>query len=192
MTSDLTLWLRRLDEGDPAALDRVVRELYGELRTLARARLRSERADHTLGATALVNEAYLRLSSQERVPAESRTRFFAVAAVTMRRVLVDYARTRKRIKRGGEDREVIPLEEAEPLLSDEAADEILALEDALERLAAAQPRAATVVEHRFFSGLSVEEIAGLLDVSEKTVRRDWIAARAWLRKEVARDLDWPE
>ncbi|MBZ0269532.1 sigma-70 family RNA polymerase sigma factor [bacterium] len=192
MGTELTRWLQRLDEGDPAALDRVVRELYGELRVLARARLRSERPEHTLGVTALVNEAYLRLSNHERIPAASRTRFFAVAANTMRRVLVDYARARKRIKRGGADLEAVPLEDVEPLLDEQAADEILALEDALERLTAAQPRAAAVVEHRFFSGLSIEEIAELLEISEKTVRRDWIAARAWLRKEVARSLEWPE
>jgi len=187
MAEGLTDWLGRLDSGDPEALDRVVRLLYDELRGLARARLRSERAGHTLSATALVNEAYLRLARQHRIPAGSRTQFFGVAARTMRRVLVDYARTRKRLKRGG-DSEPIPLEEVEPFLSEEEADEILTLEDALGRLAAANPRAAEIVELRFFSGLTVEEIAAQKGVSGKTVQRDWITARAWLRKEVARDL----
>jgi RNA polymerase sigma factor (TIGR02999 family) len=190
MAEGLTDWLGRLDSGDPDALDRVVRLLYDELRGLARDRLRSERAGHTLSATALVNEAYLRLARQHRIPAASRTQFFGVAARTMRRVLVDYARTRKRLKRGG-DSVPIPLEEVEPFLSEEEADEILTLEDALGRLAGANPRAAEIVEMRFFSGLTVEEIAGQLGVSGKTVQRDWITARAWLRKEVARDLGLP-
>lgn len=186
MSEDLTLWLQQLSAGDGAALDRVIKILYEDLRELARSRLRAERPGHTLGATALVNEAYLRLMRQHQIRVESRGQFLAVASTTMRRVLVDYARTRKRLKRGG-GAEVVPLEEVEAFLSFEEADEILALEAALERLAAANPRAATVVEHRFFSGLSVEEIAGLLGVSEKTVRRDWLTARAWLRKEVAHD-----
>ena len=191
MTQDLTRWLQRLDTGDPAALDRVVRELYDELRTVARDRLRMERPGHTLSATALVNEAYLRLARERRIPAGSRTRFFAVAANTMRRVLVDYARARKRLKRGG-DAEPVPFEEVEPLLGETEAEEILALEDALQRLGRANERAARVVEHRFFSGLTIEEIADLLEVSAKTVQRDWVTARAWLRKEVRRDLELPE
>ena len=191
MTQDLTRWLQRLDTGDPAALDRVVRELYDELRTVARDRLRMERPGHTLSATALVNEAYLRLARERRIPAGSRTRFFAVAANTMRRVLVDYARASKRLKRGG-DSEPLPFEEVEPLLGETEAEEILALEDALQRLGRANERAARVVEHRFFSGLTIEEIADLLEVSAKTVQRDWVTARAWLRKEVRRDLELPE
>ena len=188
MADGITEWLHRLDSGDSDALDRVIRILYDELRSLARARLRSERAGHTLSPTALVNEAYLRLARQHRIPAGSRTQFFGVAAKTMRRVLVDYARARKRKERGG-DQAPVPIEAVETFLSDEEADEILSLEDALERLARANPRAAQVVEHRFFSGLTLGEIAPLMDVSPKTVHRIWIAARAWLRKEVARDLD---
>lgn len=191
MFDDLSTSLRRLAEGDASALDRVVHLLYDELRELARRRLRSERGDHTLGATALVNEAYLRLARQNKIDAESRTQFFAVAAKTMRRVLVDYARTRKRVKRGS-DPQRVPLDDALPFLSDEEADELLSLEDALVRLAEANPRAAEVVEHRFFSGLTVEEIASMRGVSSKTVQRDWVLARAWLRKEVARDLGLPE
>lgn len=191
MSDDLSLALRRLADGDAAALDRVMHLLYDELRDLARRRLRAERADHTLGATALVNEAYLRLARQHSLDVASRTQFFIVAAKTMRRILVDYARKRKRVKRGG-DLERVPLDDDLPFLSDQAADELLALEDALERLAAANPRAAEVVEHRFFSGLTVDEIAAARGVSSKTVQRDWVVARAWLRKEVARDLGIPD
>lgn len=193
MSEDIRPWLQRLAQGDPASLERVVRTLYDELRALARRRLRDERAGHTLQPTALVNEAYLRLSQQHGIAVDSRTEFFAVAANTMRRVLIDYARTRNREKRGGGERPV-PLDEAEAeaLLTDQETDELLALEDALERLAQANPRAAQVVEQRFFAGLQVEEIAPLLGVSTKTVQRDWIAARAWLRKEVARDLGLPD
>jgi RNA polymerase sigma-70 factor (ECF subfamily) len=191
MSGDLTLWLRQFRDGDSDALERVVRVLYDELRGVARHRLRGERPGHTLSATALVNEAYLRLARQHSLPHESRTAFLAAASNTMRRVLVDYARGRQRQKRGSTP-ERISLEDAEPLLTHQEADEILALEEALGRLAVAQPRAAQVVEHRFFSGLSVEEIAELLQVSSKTIQRDWLAARAWLRKEVSRTLDLPE
>lgn len=184
---NLTVWLERLSAGDEAALDRVVRLLYDELRALARSRLNNERADHTLAATALVNEMYLKLAAQRRINAADRVQFMAVAATTMRRVLVDYARARLRGKRGGGACS-IPLDEVEPFLSEQESDEVLALDAAIERLAAMDARAARVVEQRFYAGLSVEETALLLGVSTKTVQRDWIAARAWLRKEVARQL----
>jgi RNA polymerase sigma factor (TIGR02999 family) len=191
MSDDLAAHFQALSAGSPGALDRVVQAMYEELRDLARRRLRDERSGHTLQATALVNEAYLRLARERRIPAEGRTRFLAIASNTMRRVLVDYARARGRAKRGG-DRERVPLESVEAFLTDEEADEILALEDALVRLALANPRGARVVELRFFAGLEVEEIAALLEVSSKTVQRDWVAARAWVRKEVARDLGLPD
>ncbi len=184
---NLTIWLGRMSEGEDGALDHVMRVLYDEIRFLARQRLRSERADHTLAATALVNEVYLKLASQRRIKADDRMQFMGVAAVTMRRVLVDYARTRTRAKRGGGEQPV-PLEEVEPFLSIEESDEILALDAAIEKLAGLDARAASVVEQRFYSGLSVEETAQLLGVSTKTVQREWTAARAWLRKEVARQL----
>lgn len=191
MSDDLASRFEELSRGDPGALDRVVQSLYRELRDLARRRLRNERSAHTLQATALVNEAYLRLSRERRIPADGRTRFLAIASNTMRRVLVDYARARRRAKRGG-DPERVPLEDVEAFLSDEESDEILALEDALVRLAQASPRGARVVELRFFAGLEMEEIAALLEVSSKTVQRDWAAARAWIRKEVSRDLGLPD
>ncbi|MEZ4652756.1 MAG: ECF-type sigma factor [Candidatus Eisenbacteria bacterium] len=187
MSDPLVTDLQRLAEGDPEALDRVVRRLYDELRDLARRHLRNERDGHTLGATALVNEAYLRLAREHRIGVENRTQFFAVAATTMRRVLVDYARTRSRRKRGGNP-ERVPLDDAAPLLTEDEAEELLGVEDALTRLGQANPRAAQVVEYRFFAGLSLEEIGSVLGVSAKTAQRDWIAARAWLRKEVAHEL----
>lgn len=185
---NLTIWLERMSGGDPAALDQVMRLLYDEMRLLARHRLHAERPDHTLAPTALVNEMYLKLAAHRRINAADRVQFMGVAAVTMRRVLVDYARARTRAKRGGGVRPV-PLEDVEPFLSIEESDEILALDAAIERLAALDTRAAKVVELRFYSGLSVEETAGLLEVSTKTVQREWVAARAWLRKEVGRELD---
>ncbi len=185
---DVTRWLHEMSEGDPAALDRVVGLLYDELRAMARGRLANERKDHPLSPTAVVNEVYLKLARQHRIAAPDRTRFLAVAATTMRRVLVDYARTRGRQKRGGGAANV-PLEDVEHLLSETEADEVLALDGALTRLAEINPRGAEVVQQRFYAGLSLEETAALLGVSAKTVQRDWIAARAWLRKEVARALD---
>ncbi|MDH4036956.1 MAG: ECF-type sigma factor [Candidatus Krumholzibacteria bacterium] len=185
---DVTQWLRQMTDGNPAALDRVVGLLYDELRAMARNRLSSERSGHTLSATAVVNEVYLKLAGHHRISAPDRTRFLAVAATTMRRVLVDYARTRRRQKRGGGEANV-PLDQVEHLLSDTEADEVLALDAALTRLAEINPRGAEVVQQRFYAGLSLEETAALLNVSTKTVQRDWIAARAWLRKEVVQELD---
>jgi RNA polymerase sigma factor (TIGR02999 family) len=176
-----------LPRPDPPATAELVARLYDELRGLARAHLRRERAGHTLSTTALVNEAYLRLVRQGNVDASDRAGFFAIASSTMRRVLVDHARARLREKRGaGATR--VPLSQVEAWLSEREADELLALDDALERLAALDPRASTVVQHRFFGGLTLEETATVLGVSAKTVQRDWLAARAWLRREVARDL----
>jgi RNA polymerase sigma factor (TIGR02999 family) len=165
----------------------VVSLLYDDLRRLARQRLRRERDGHTLDTTGLVHEAYLRLQTQRQLAPSDRAQFFAAASNTMRRILVDYARARRRQKRGG-DRVVVPVEDVEPFLSVPAASEALALDEALDRLDAAQPRAARVFEQRFFGGLAVEEIARASGVSTKTVQRDWEAARAWLRKEVKRSL----
>ncbi len=175
-----------------AVLD-LIAQHYEELRSLARGLLRRERAGHTLDTAGLVNEAWLRLASQSGLSAPERTRFFGIAVTTMRRILVDHARARLRIKRGG-GADPISLEDAESeaLLTTEEADHLVILDEALERLEQVSPRAAEVVRYRFFGGLSLEETAALLDVSGKTVQRDWLAARAWLRKEVARALDLPE
>lgn len=184
---DITMYLARLADGDRAAFDQVVHLLYGELRQLARRKMRHEPGGHTLGATALVNEAYLKLLRGGRIAATDRQQFFAIAANTMHRVLVDYARAKRRHKRGdGEPR--VPLEEVEAFLTDSEAEEVLVLDDALQRLAEINPRGADMVRQRFYAGLSLAEIADLHGLSVKTVQRDWIAARAWLHKEVAGDL----
>ncbi|MEZ5417013.1 MAG: ECF-type sigma factor [Vicinamibacterales bacterium] len=184
---EITRCLRELRAGTPGAIDRLVPLLYDDLRRLARQRLRGERDDHTLDTTALVHEAYLRLNGQRRVSAADRSEFFAAASNTMRRVLVDYARGRRRLKRG-DGQATVPLDDVEPFLSERAVDETLALDDALARLEARHPRAARVFEQRLFGGLSLDEIAGTQGMSTKTVQRDWEAARAWLRKEVGRDV----
>jgi RNA polymerase sigma factor (TIGR02999 family) len=175
---------------DPTGADRAADlqfvHLYDELKALAQAHIRREPEGHTLTPTALVNEAYLRIAAQRNLDGAERTRFLAVAAKTMRRVLVDHARGRLRAKRGG-DAPHVSLDDVEPFLSQQEAEETMALDAAIERLAAVNPRGATVVEHRFFGGLTLEETAALLETSTKTVQRDWLAARAWLRKEVQRE-----
>jgi RNA polymerase sigma factor (TIGR02999 family) len=183
----LTTWLHRLREGDSEALDRVLPVVYDELRALARAHLRRENAGHTLETTALVHEAYLRLSRREALKPEDRRHFFAIAAQAMRHVLIDHARGRNRLKRGAGARP-ISLEHAGLVITDETATDFLALDDALDRLATANARAARVVELRFFAGLTLEETAEVLEVSLKTVQRDWIIAKAWLRKEIVGQL----
>ena len=187
---DVTRWLRQLDSGDSAAMEQLVPLLYAELRTIARSRLRGERAHHTLDTTALVHEAYLRLHHQKRLNAGDRTAFLAIAGNTMRRVLIDYARTKKRLKRGA-GATPLPLEEVEHFLSESEAEEILELDDALDRLEEMNPEGARVVQHRFFAGLTLDETAQVLGVSTKTVQRRWLAARAWLRKEIATDAVSP-
>ena len=190
---DVTQLLRRLREADAETsaevLDRLLPLLYDELRTLAHAQLRRERPDHTLGTTALVNEAYLRLVQQDRLSAEDRAQFFGIAATTMRRILVDYARARRRLKRGGNPQR-ISLDEA-TLLTEREADEVLALDEALGRLEAVNPRGSQVVQHHFFGGLTLEETAEAMALSVPTVHRAWRAARNWLRKEIALELSVP-
>lgn len=179
----LTEWLVRLRAGDEAALDRILPVVYDELRALARAQLRREDPGHTLNATALVHEAYLRLAERNELHPRDRHHFFAIAAQCMRRVLVDHARTRKRKKRGAGS-VALSLDHAGAVWAEEASAELIALNDALDRLAQASPRAARVVEQRFFAGLTLEETAVALGVSLKTVQRDWMVARAWLQKEI--------
>ena len=156
---EITRGLDALRRGEAGALDRLVPLLYDELRRMARGRLRGERADHTLDTTALVHESYLKLATQHGLKPADRPAFFAAAANTMRRILVDHARSRRRDKRGG-GAPAVPLDDIGPLLSERAVDETLALEDALAKLVAAQPRAARVFEQRLFGGLELEEIAG--------------------------------
>ena len=175
--------LRRLREGDQQALDELVPLLYSQLRALAQSKLNLERANHTLSASGLVHEVYVRLLKQQQVRADDRLQFMGIAANTMRRVLVDWARAKRRQKRGG-DAVHLHLDDLEHELGVEEASEIIALDEALVRFAEVSERGSQVVEHRFFAGLSVDETAALLGVSNKTVQRDWIAAKAWLRREV--------
>jgi RNA polymerase sigma factor (TIGR02999 family) len=195
MTSDrapqtVTDLLRRSREGSRAALDRLLPIVYDELKSMAHLRLRSERDGHTLDTTALVHETYLKLVRHDRVEWQSRAHFFAVGAQAMRRVLIDYARARNAARRGGKEQHVpvdVVEEEAAELLSDHAADGLVALDDALKDLAKFDERGARVVEFRFFGGLTHDEIAELLGVSPVTARRSWTAAKAWLRKELGPD-----
>jgi RNA polymerase sigma factor (TIGR02999 family) len=182
-SGDVTELLLRLQRGtDPHVVDQLFPLVYDELRRMAAARVARERIGHTLQATALVNEVYLKLVDQTRVDWRNRAQFFAIAARAMRRILIDYARTHSRQKRGGGQ---IPVT-LENIESDPAMrmDDILELDDVLARLAALRPRQAGIVEMRVFGGLGMEEIAGVLGVSAATVDRDWRAARAWLSVEM--------
>lgn len=183
MSGEVTVLLDRWRSGDREAVEQILPLLYTELREVARRALRRERPNHTLSATEVVHEAYLRLLDQRQIGAKDRTELLSIAANTMRRLLVDYARTRKRQKRGNGE-EALPLEEIDLLVNDQQAEELLALDLALERLALANPRGCQVIEQRYFGGLSLEESAEVLKVSTKTVQRDYLAARAWLRKEL--------
>ncbi|MEZ4423738.1 MAG: ECF-type sigma factor [Gemmatimonadota bacterium] len=180
---ELTQWLVRLRSGESEVLEHLLPRVYDELRQLARAQLRREDTGHTLGATALVHEAYLRLADREILEPQDRHHFFAIASQAMRRVLIDHARTRKRKKRGS-GRVALSLEHAGALLAEDGAEELLLLDRALDRLAEVNPRAAQVVERRFFAGLTLDETATSLGVSLKTVQRDWLLARAWLQNEI--------
>jgi RNA polymerase sigma-70 factor (ECF subfamily) len=179
---DVTQLLADVQNGQPDAGPRLIPLVYEELRRLARRQMRRERPDHTLQATALVHEAYFRLVNQPERTWQNRTHFVRIAAQVMRRMLIDYARARRTVKReGGLQR--VPLEEP-MLVAEEQSDELLALNEALERLAQFDPRQSRVVELRFFGGLTVEETAEALGMSPKTVKRDWSVARAWLHREV--------
>jgi RNA polymerase sigma-70 factor, ECF subfamily len=175
---EVTQLLSALTRGDEGAASKLIPVVYDELRRLAGSYMRRERVDHTLQATALVHEAYLKLVEQRSVNWQSRAHFFGVAAQLMRRILIDHARGHSRQKRGGEQKKV-SLDEAF-VFSEKQADELLAVDDSLNRLAEFDPRQARVVELRFFGGLSVEEAAEVLAVSPKTVKRDWSVAKAWL------------
>lgn len=169
-------------KGDSGALNAVIPLVYAELRRLARYHLNREREGHTLQSTALVNEVYLRLVDQG-LEVRNRTHFFAVASHLMRQILVDYARRRSAAKRGHEI-EKVTLSEAEEALPRVGAVDLLALDRALEDLNQVDPQLTRVVEMRFFGGLSIEETAEVLHVSQSTVKRDWSTARAWLHREL--------
>jgi RNA polymerase sigma factor (TIGR02999 family) len=178
----VTVVLEELRQGTPGAHEELFRIVYGELKALAAARMRRQPSDHTLQPTALVNEAYLRLMGTAAPDWRDRSHFFASAARAMRSILVDFARRRGALKRGG-DRERISLHEDRQAATDESG-EILAVHEALDKLERIDPVLARVVELRFFGGLSVPETAAVLEVAERTVYRHWNQARAWLYREI--------
>jgi RNA polymerase sigma factor (TIGR02999 family) len=175
---DITSLLNKVAEGDQEAGAKLVPLVYNELRRLAARCLQRERENHTLQATALVHEAYIKLTAQRSARWQNRAQFFALAAQAMRRLLVDYARTQQRIKRGGKQQKV-PLDEA-VLVSPDGTDQLIAVHESLSRLEKLDPRQSHIVELRYFGGLTVEEVAEVLGVSSKTVTREWNTAKAWL------------
>jgi RNA polymerase sigma factor (TIGR02999 family) len=182
---EVTQLLVAWGNGDQSALDKLMPLVYDELHRMAHRYMAQERAEHTLQTSALVNEAYVRLIDQKNVRWQNRAQFFGIAATSMRRILVGYARRRKRAKRGAGALQ-ISLDEA-AILSNERASEMVAIDEALESLAAVDPRKSQVVELRFFGGLSIDETAEVLHVSPGTVMRDWTLAKAWLRQEISGD-----
>ncbi len=180
---DITQMLIDWSNGDREALDRLIPVVYRELRRQAARHLRRERSGHTLQTTDLIHEAYLRLVDQNNVRWQNRTHFFAIAAQLMRRILVDHARRRHRAKRGG-SAIALPLEEGLVVAAEKSDVNLLALDEALTRLAALDVRQSQIVELRCFSGLSIEETAAVLGVSLTTVKDDLNMAKAWLRREI--------
>jgi len=182
---DITQLLQAWSEGDPGSLEKLMPLVYEELRRMARHYMARERPGRTLQTTALVNEAYLKLVDSTRMNWRNRAHFFAVSAQLMRRILVDFARSRGSLKRGA-DAGPISLDEA-PLVSDEPSPDLVALHDALTALAVVDPRKSQVVELRFFGGLSVKETAAVMKVSGDTVMTDWKLAKLWLLRELGGD-----
>jgi RNA polymerase sigma-70 factor, ECF subfamily len=189
--ADVTALLQRWSDGDRSALDRLLPMIHTELRGIAARQLGSERAEHTLAPTALVNELYLRLVDQRRATWDNRAHFFGVSAQLMRRILVDYARAREADKRGGSVTRVSLDDLADDGLAQNTVDDrgnaaadVLAVDQALERLTLIDPDQARIVELRFFAGLTVEETAHVLERSPRTVKREWRLARAWLYREL--------
>jgi RNA polymerase sigma factor (TIGR02999 family) len=195
---DITTLLGRVASGDEGAFERLLPLVYDELHRLASSQLRRERADHTLQTTALVNEAYMRLVDQTRVQWESRGHFLAIAARAMRRILVDHARGKSRQKRAAPGQRVAlsdvdaiapTLAAGAPREDDGLGVDLVALDTALERLGAVDPRKLKVIEMRFFTNMTIEETAQALGVAPATVKRDWEFARLWLLREMAGDND---
>ena len=179
----VTQLLREAGRGDEQAVGLLFERVYDELRSIARGYLRDERADHTLQATALVHEAYLRLVGAEQIEWQNRAQFFSIAAQVMRHILVDHARRHAAEKRGGGARK-LSLDEAVSF-AEERDVNLVALDDALKTLEALDAEQARVVELRFFGGLSIKEVAAVLDISETTVSRKWNTAKLWLRAQLA-------
>ena len=180
--SDVTQLLEAVSKGEPRALNELLPLVHAELRRQAARYLRRERQNHTLQPTALVNEAFLKLVEQRNVRWQNRAHFFGVAAQSMRRVLIDHARTQKRLKRGGPKHQVT-LDDA-MIRTEGRSIDVLALDQALDRLAVIDERQARIVELRFFGGLSVEETGEVVGLSPATIKREWSMAKAWLHSEL--------
>jgi RNA polymerase sigma factor (TIGR02999 family) len=184
-TQNITQLLTKWEDGNKEVLDELLPIVYDELRRQAARYLRRERVGHTLQTTALIHEAYIRLVDQRNVRWQNRAHFFGIASQLMRRILVDHARTKKRVKRGGSD---VRVSLADLTLSTKAADlDVIALDEALERLETIDKQQARIVELRFFSGLTVAETAEVLSISPATVKRDWSMAKAWLHREISNE-----
>jgi RNA polymerase sigma-70 factor (ECF subfamily) len=181
---NVTELLRNWSDGDKQAQEELFQVVYNELHRQAARYLRNEQPGISLQTTDLIHEAYLRLTGQQHFEWQNRLHFFAIAAKVMRHILVDHVRSRQAAKRGGSDIR-LPLEDAMVVLPGQDLD-LVALDEALTRLAEIDPQQSQIVQLRFFSGLSVEETAKVLDVSERTVKRDWNVAKAWLRRELSR------
>lgn len=179
---EVTRLLVAYGHGDRAALDQLLPMVYSELHDIAARRMRRERADHTLNATALVHEAYLKLMDQKHMSWQNRAHFFAIASRVMRQILINYARKHTAEKRGGGVPDT--LLDGKEISVGERAEELLALDEALTRLGEMDERLARVVEYRFFGGLTIEETAAVLEISTMTVKRDWTKAKAWLYREL--------
>lgn len=180
---EITKLLKDWSEGNQTALDELMPLVYDELRRQASRYLRNERQGHTLQTTALIHEAYLKLIGINQIEWQNRNHFFAIASTAMRRILVDYARERKRDKRGGVA-ENLPLDEGLQISANEKSVDLIALDEALNRLAKLDERQTKVVELKYFSGLSIDEIAEVLGIANSTVRLDWNLAKAWLKQEI--------
>ena len=176
---EITVLLNEISDGNERAVDKLLPLVYGELRKLAQWQLKGERADHTLNATAIVHEAYIKLVDQRQVTWQNRAHFMAIAAQAMRRILIDYARSKMAEKRGG-GQPIVTLNEELMNRGDARAEELVMLDSALDKLHQHDERQSKIVEFHFFAGLTHEEIAEVLKVSVATVRRDWRMARAWL------------
>ena len=181
-SSEVTVLLNAVSAGSESAPAKLLELVYDDLRRLAAAYMSNERVDHTLQATALVHEAFVRLVDWKNVSWENKAQFFAIAAQVMRKVLIDHARNKKAQKRGGQK---IALDDAVSFSSEKEFD-LLALEEALQSLETIDPRQAKIVELRFFGGLSIEETAHVLNVSPTTVKREWTFAKAWFQRELKR------
>ena len=183
---DVTRQLLRASDGDREAIDQLIPLVYAALRRIAQRQLGRERPGHTLDSAALVHEAYLKLVDQQGLQWENRAHFYAIAARSMRRILIDHARARSAVKRGG-GVAVLPLDRVEPVTAARSDEHLIALDETLTELARISPEAAQTVELRYFGGLTLEEIGVVLELSLRTVRRRWAFARAWLRRELGED-----